>query len=94
VFTPAEVERVTDIFERARHHNPDITPQIDEGGLLVAHGHPRRGRALLEDAVRREPANALAWSVLLFAVARSDPGRAADARAKLTELRPPIRSGR
>ena len=41
-----------------------------------------------------QPENALAWSVLLFTVARSDPKRAAEARARLLALRPPLRSGR
>ena len=94
VFTPQEVDRVAHIFERARRHNPDIQPLIDEGALLFGHGRPKRGRQLLEEAVRREPENALAWSVLLFTVARSDPKRAAEARARLLALRPPLRSGR
>jgi predicted Zn-dependent protease len=93
-FSASEVDRIQRLFERARRHNPDVTPLIDEGAFLTRNGRPRRGIALVEEAVRREPSNAVGWAVLVYAAARFDPERWLEARRKLAELRPPLRSER
>src|SRR4029453_4270529 len=49
----------------------------------------KEGRALLEEAVRREPDNVVAWAVLASATRRLDPQRSRQARAPALELGPP-----
>jgi predicted Zn-dependent protease len=91
----AQFEQAARLFEDARFLNPDTRPLLSEGSLLVARGDRRRraeGLALLEEAVRREPDNVVAWAVLASATRRADPERSRAARARADELSPPVPS--
>lgn len=90
--TPTQVDRAARLLDDSRFLNPDTRPMLSEGSLLVARGHgrEREGLALLEEAVRREPDNVLAWGVLAGATRRLDPARSRAARARVLELSPPV----
>jgi hypothetical protein len=92
--TRAQVDEAARLLEDARFLNPDVRPLLAEGALLVAHGGPRvpEGLALLEEAVRREPDNVVAWGVLASVTRRVDPERSRAARARAVELSPPVSS--
>jgi hypothetical protein len=88
--TPAQVQRSIDLLQDARKARPDgeIVPRL--AGLELTAGRPDRAVALLEPLLRSEPDNVTAWTVLAFALADSDPGAAAQARARRQELAPPV----
>jgi predicted Zn-dependent protease len=90
--TDASARQAARLLDDARFLNPDTRPLLAEGSLLVARGGPgvRRGRAMLEDAVRKEPDNVVAWAVLASATRRVDPARSQQARARALELSPPV----
>lgn len=92
--TQAQADEAARLFEDARFLNPDTRPLLSKGALLVARGGRRtqEGLALLEEAVRREPDNVVAWAVLASATRRLDPQRSREARARADELSPPVRS--
>jgi predicted Zn-dependent protease len=90
--TDASAAQAARLLQDARFLNPDTRPMIAKGALLVARGGAgvKQGRALLERAVRDEPDNVVAWSVLASAMRRLDPKRAREARARALELSPPV----
>jgi predicted Zn-dependent protease len=90
--TDASAREAARLLEDARFLNPDTRPLLAKGSLLVARGGPRvnEGMALLEEAVRKEPDNVVAWAVLASATRRLDPQRSREARARATELSPPV----
>jgi predicted Zn-dependent protease len=90
--TDASAREAARLLEDARFLNPDTRPTLAKGSLLVARGGPgvKEGRALLEEAVRREPDNVVAWAVLASATRRLDPRRSRQAQARALELSPPV----
>jgi predicted Zn-dependent protease len=90
--TDASARQAAQLLEDARFLNPDTRPIIARGSLLVARGGAgvKEGRALLEEAVRSEPDNVVAWAVLASATRRLDPQRSRQARARALELSPPV----
>jgi predicted Zn-dependent protease len=80
------------LLDDARFLNPDTRPLLAEGSLLVARGGARteEGLAMLEEAVRKEPDNVVAWAVLASATRRLDPQRSQAARARANDLSPPV----
>ena len=88
----AQVDEAARLLKDARFLNPDTRPLLTKGALLVARGGRRapEGVALLEEAVRREPDNVVAWAVLASATRRLDPERSREARARADELSPPV----
>jgi predicted Zn-dependent protease len=90
--TDATAKQAERLLQDARFLNPDTRPTIAKGALLVARGGARakEGMALLEEAVREEPDNVVAWSVLASATRRLDPQRSRQARARAAELSPPV----
>jgi predicted Zn-dependent protease len=90
--TQAQADQAAELLEDARFLNPDTRPLLSKGALLVARGGARmqEGLALLEEAVRREPDNVLAWGVLASATRRLDPQRSRAARARVHELSPQV----
>jgi predicted Zn-dependent protease len=93
--TPAQVAEAERALEDARFLNPDTRPLLVEGSLLAARGgrRAREGIELLEQAVRREPENVVAWGVLASATRRLDPARSREARRRARELSPPVAPG-
>lgn len=90
--TPAQVDEAAHLLEDSRFLNPDTRPMLSKGSLLVARGEGRapEGVELLEEAVRREPDNVVAWGVLAAATRRLDPARSRAARTRARELSPPV----
>jgi predicted Zn-dependent protease len=90
--TDSSARQAARLLEDARFLNPDTRPLLAQGSLLVARGGAgtSRGRAMLEEAVRKEPDNVVAWAVLASATRRLDPRRSREARARASELSPPV----
>jgi predicted Zn-dependent protease len=90
--TDASARQAAQLLEDARFLNPDTRPMVAKGALLVTRGGAgvKEGRALLEEAVRKEPDSVLAWGVLASATRRLDPQRSRQARARALELSPPV----
>jgi predicted Zn-dependent protease len=86
----AQVDEAARLFERARLLDPDTRPLLQEGALLAGAGKRREGVALVEQAVRREPDNVLAWGVLAEIMREVDPARSRAAEARRLELSPPV----
>jgi hypothetical protein len=82
--------QAVDLFRRAQDGTPDTDPALLEGGLLSAGGRPRAGARVLEGVVADEPENSKAWALLFTATRQFDRRRAARARARVLELRPPL----
>lgn len=91
--TPAQAAEAEEALEDQRFLNPDTRPLLVQGALLARRGgsRAREGIELLEEAVRREPDNLLAWGVLADATRRLDPERSRAARRRARELSPPVR---
>ena len=60
----AELERRSDMLDDARRLNPDPTPDIRKGQLLVIADRNREAVRVLREVVDREPENYEAWLVL------------------------------
>lgn len=84
------VERMRALLVAAEHPNAGVEPLLLQGQLLTFAGNPRGALAALERAVRREPENYQAWRQLARAAETVDPRRAAQARARLDVLSPPV----
>jgi hypothetical protein len=89
--TPAQLARSLELLQDARRARPDgeILPRL--AGLELTAGRPDGAAALVRPLVRREPENLPAWTILAFALERSDPAGAREAQARRRELAPPVR---
>ena len=81
-------ERAEADLRAARLLNPDVRPDLARAVLYQGAGRPREAVALLEDVVRREPENAVAWSRLLVLARDREPAAARRALAALRRLDP------
>ena len=91
--SPAQVDEAARLLEDARFLNPDTRPQLTKGALLASRGDARErreGLELLEEVARDEPDNVLVWGVLASVTRRLDPERSRAARARGSELSPPV----
>ncbi len=82
--------RAEDHLRAARFLNPDTGPDVGRAAVYNAGGRWREAVALLEDVLRREPANIGAWGVLLVVARDRDRAvaeRAVNARRRLDPLR-------
>jgi hypothetical protein len=75
-------------LRRARMLNPDAQPDIDLALLYRARGEAARASATIEDVVRREPDNRVAWGVLAVLARGRDPEASARALDALRRLDP------
>jgi len=87
VGSPAGVSRARKLFHDARQFGPDTPLMIGEAGVLATTGSPR-ALPLLIDAVREEPENLEAWTLLYSVSIRSDPDLAGRARRRVLALDP------
>jgi hypothetical protein len=85
---PAELEDRLDALRDARRFNPDPTPEIREGQLLVVAHRDREAVRLLQDVLEREPKNYEAWLGLRQAAIRADPQLAREATREALALNP------
>jgi predicted Zn-dependent protease len=86
-----QVERALRELDRAGRLNPDRSlPQAVRVVLYLRVGRLDLARFDLEKLLRDEPENAEAWLLLASLSQESDPARAAQARARLRELSPPV----
>jgi hypothetical protein len=87
--TKAQIDAALSEFQRARHNNPDTTPEVDEATILIFLGRDAQAARLLGQVVRKEPRNATAWARLSQATSRSDPQLSRAAVARVLALAPP-----
>jgi hypothetical protein len=76
----------------ARLLNPDTTPDVNRALVYRARGDRARAAALMDDVLRREPDNLLAWGIRYVLALGNDPGaarRALAAQRRLDPLRAP-----
>jgi thioredoxin-like negative regulator of GroEL len=87
--TPAQIESaLADV--RGAHTFADRTESLAfTAALEIRAGRLDTARRIFEQIVRREPENAGAWLGLAQLSAKSDPARAAEARAQADRLDPP-----
>jgi hypothetical protein len=86
--TPAEVESALSDVRHA-HKLADETESLSfEAALEIRAGRLDTARQIYEQIVRREPEGAEAWLVLSQLSAKSNPARAAYARAQADRLDP------
>jgi tetratricopeptide (TPR) repeat protein len=86
--TPAEVESaLADV--RDAHVLADATESLSfQAALEIRAGRLDAARQIYEQIVRREPEGAEAWLVLSQLSAKTNPARAAEARAQANRLDP------
>jgi hypothetical protein len=82
----SDVARARHLLAAAEWLNPDTELEVFRTFLLVRTGHRREGARVLEDVVRREPANIDAWARLKLTVLPFDPKLAARADAHVRSL--------
>jgi cytochrome c-type biogenesis protein CcmH/NrfG len=75
-------------LRRARLLNPDAQPDIDLALVYRARGEAARASAAIEDVVRREPDNRVAWGVAFVLARGRDQEASARALAALRRLDP------
>jgi hypothetical protein len=84
----AQLATAEDDLRAARLLNPDVRPEIDLALLYRARGDIDRAIATIEDVVRREPDNLVAWGVLAVLSGGHDPAAMARALAARERLDP------
>lgn len=85
VSTP-EVNDAVHELQRADRYNPDLSPLIDEGMLLVDTDRRREALLLAARATRKEPDNVQAWTLMYLAA--PNPFALAQAKDKIKQLNP------
>jgi hypothetical protein len=70
---PSALARAETDLRRAGLLNPDSEPEVDLALVHRMRGDDERGRAVIEDVVRREPENLVAWTVLGVLARDRDP---------------------
>jgi hypothetical protein len=68
---PAVLARAEKDLRRANLLNPATGPDLNRALVRRARGHTQQSVALVEDVLRREPDNVLAWRVLAVLSPRS-----------------------
>jgi hypothetical protein len=86
--TAAELTRAESDLRSARLLNADTQPDVDRALLYRARGDTDRALATIEDVVRREPDNLIAWGVLSVLARGHDPAATARALAARERLDP------
>jgi predicted Zn-dependent protease len=86
--TPANVARAEADLRAARLLNPTTTPDLNRAVLYIGLGRPAEATALLQDVVRREPDNRIAWGTLYGFTRDRDPAAARRALDALRRLDP------
>ena len=85
---PERLDAAETDLRRARLLNPDAQPDIDLALLYRARGEAERASATIEDVVRREPDNRVAWGVVAVLARGRDAAASDRAIAALRRLDP------
>jgi predicted Zn-dependent protease len=85
--TPAQIAAAAKLFDRSRRLSADTSPQLGAAFLLIRGHQSARAVPLLRELAAKEPRNLLVWQYLALA----DPARAAEARARMAKLAPPVK---
>lgn len=85
---PGSFARAESDLRGARLLSPDTAPDFSRALLYQAAGRPQQATALVEDIVKREPDNRLAWGLLRSIARDRDPAAAARALAEQRRLDP------
>jgi tetratricopeptide (TPR) repeat protein len=87
--TPAQIDAAIAEVRGSRPLDPSRTEALSYAAVLeIRAGRLDKARALYEQIVRREPETAEAWLLLAQLSQKSDPARAAAARAQVHRLDP------
>ena len=89
--TAQERARALRLIARMERLNPDERPEQLRGLVAYRAGDMRRATAIFRGIVRDEPESLQAWALLARAAERYDPSLAAEARARMRVLAPPVR---
>jgi predicted Zn-dependent protease len=87
---PGRVDEALDRLRRAADTTPDKDPDADRARLLDRLGREAEAIAILRGLTRAQPENAAYWAALGAAASTRRPRLAAEARARLRELAPPV----
>jgi hypothetical protein len=82
----SEIDEAQRQLRRADRHNPDLTPQLDEGLLLFFAGRRAEAYSVALRATAKEPENVQAWTLAYLSA--PDQGVEADAKRKVQRLNP------
>jgi hypothetical protein len=82
----AEVNDTVQQLQRADRWNPDLTPLIDEGMLLVNADRRNEAFLLADRAVQKEPDNVQAWALMYMAA--PNPFALLQAKRRIKQLNP------
>jgi predicted Zn-dependent protease len=85
--SPAALAAAERGFDGARRLSPDTSPDLGRAFLLIRAHQFSRAAPLLSRLAAKEPRNLLIWQYLALA----DPARAAEAKARMERLAPPVR---
>jgi hypothetical protein len=80
------IDEAQDQLRRADRYNPDLTPQLDEGWLLMYAGKTPEAYGVALTSVAKEPENAQAWTLAYLTA--PEPGAKANAKRKVQQLNP------
>ncbi|MEA2426482.1 MAG: Tetratricopeptide repeat, partial [Thermoleophilaceae bacterium] len=87
--TLAQIDAAIGELRASRPLDPSRSEALSYAAVLeIRAGRLDKARALLEEIVRREPDTPEAWLLLAQLTQRSDPARAAEARAQVQRLDP------
>jgi hypothetical protein len=62
----AQLSSATRVLDRARRHNADITPLLDQGFLFADAGEPDQAAGVALYAIKQEPQNVQGWALLVL----------------------------
>lgn len=88
--SPEAVREAESNLRRAMRVARSSEPDVALAQLLLFGGRDGEAAAVMQRVVAREPENADAWGLLSSALRGSDPQRAAVARERYRELKPPV----
>src|SRR5918992_3873741 len=86
----ADWDRILDDFRDAELLDPSSEWPLTRAGVLILRGDRGVAASVTESVLDSEPDNLQAWTLLLRATEGRVPERAAEARAQIRRLNPPV----